>query len=77
MVYTIPSSPRLDLSMDFLLGLPKNKFARDSTFVGDRFSKIPHFIPCHKMDGACHIANLFFLKSRSIAWHSKIHCGLN
>ncbi|RDX90711.1 hypothetical protein CR513_27403, partial [Mucuna pruriens] len=48
----IPTTPWVDLSMDF---------GRDSIFVVvDRFSNMSHFIPFHKVNNVCHVANLFF-----------------
>jgi hypothetical protein len=65
-LFLVPKKPYVNISMDFVLGLPRSKNGRNSiSIVVDWFSNMTHFISCHKTNDATNIANLFF---KEIVW---------
>jgi len=59
--FPIPSRPWDDIRMDFIVALLRTSQGKDAIMVVvDRFSKMAHFIACHKNDDTTHITSLFF-----------------
>nr|GEX04787.1 hypothetical protein [Tanacetum cinerariifolium] len=57
----VPNPPWEDVSLDFIVGLPRTQCQKDSIMVVvDRFSKMAHFIMCHTTFDAVQVAALYF-----------------
>ena len=57
----VPNCPWQDVSMDFVLDLPKTLRKHDSILVVvDRFSKMAHFLSCSRTADSSRVAKIFF-----------------
>ncbi|XP_074318277.1 uncharacterized protein LOC141655077 [Silene latifolia] len=57
----VPLRPWEDVSMDFIVALPRTHRGKDAIMVVvDRFSKMAHFVACHKTDDASNVAELYY-----------------
>lgn len=59
----------IDIFMNFVLELPRTRRGKDIIFIMvDWFSKIAHFITCHKTNDAINVVNIFF----GMLWDSMV-----
>jgi len=57
----MPLRPWNDVSMDFIVTPPSTQGGKDAIMVlADRFSKMAHYVSCHKTNDASYIAELYF-----------------
>ncbi|XP_074299792.1 uncharacterized protein LOC141630959 [Silene latifolia] len=57
----VPTRPWDDISMDFIVSLPRTQRGKDAIMVVvDHFSKMAHLVACHKTDDASNVADLYY-----------------
>ncbi|GKB17811.1 zinc finger, CCHC-type containing protein [Tanacetum coccineum] len=70
----VPNAPWEDVSIDFVLRLPRTQCHKDYVIVVvDRFSKMAHFVPCSRTFNASQVAKLYFFEILKLHSVPKTH----